>query len=98
MNPFSVIAGLVDKLVDRVLPDRTKQTEAQSRINEAEVSGAPVSRLRLWRSFLGWVLALVFAWEMVFRTVVATYWPETPLPPTMMKEASALLFAMLGIL
>lgn len=98
MNPFSAIADIVNKLVDRILPDRTKQVEAQSRINEAEVAGAPESRLRLWRSFLGWVLALVFVWEIVGRTILVTYWPDVAVPPSMMKEVSALLFAMLGIL
>ena len=98
MNPFGAIADLVNKLVDRILPDRTKQVEAQSRINEAEVSGAPVSRLRLWRSFLGWVLSLVFVWEVVGRTLVVTYFPDVPVPPSMMKEISTLLLAMLGIL
>ena len=98
MNPFSAIADLVNKLVDRLLPDRTKQSEAQSRINEAEVSGAPASKLRLWRSFLGWALTLVFVWEVIGRPVISTYWPNAPLPPSMMKEIFTLLMAMLGIL
>ena len=55
--------------VGRILPDRDRQNEAQSRINEAEVSGAPSSRLRLWRSFLGWILTLLFAWEVAGRLI-----------------------------
>ena len=33
---------------------------AQIRLNERETENAPSSVLRLWRSFLGWVLALLF--------------------------------------
>lgn len=98
MNPFTAVTDLVNTLLDRFLPDRSEQARAQSRINETEVSGAPASKLRLWRSFLGWVLSLVFVWEVVGRTVILTYWPETPVPPSMLKEVSTLLLAMLGIL
>ena len=54
------LLGGLTGLADRIVPDRNRQNEAQSRINEAEVSGAPASRMRLWRSFLGWVLALLY--------------------------------------
>lgn len=70
---------------------------AQSRINEAEVSGAPPSRLRLWRSFLGWALTLAFLWEVMVRPVILTYWPDTPLPPSVLKEITSLLLGMLGL-
>lgn len=98
MNVFTVLTDFAGKVFDRVMPDRAKQAEAQSRVNEAEVAGAPSSKLRLWRSFLGWVLALVFAWEVAGRVIVLTYWPDAPLPPSMLREVSALLLAMLGVL
>ena len=56
----TLIGGLTGA-VGKMLPDRNQQNEAQSRINEAEVNGAPASPLRLWRSFLGWMLTLSFA-------------------------------------
>ena len=71
--------------VGRVLPDRDRQNEAQSRINEAEVSGAPSSRLRLWRSFLGWILTLLFP-----------DWGRS-LPPSALDQIMALLLGMLGL-
>lgn len=92
-SAIPILGGLLDK----VLPDRAKANEAQSRINEAEVSGAPASRLRLWRGFLGWVLALVFAWEVVGRGIVATYWPDITLPPSVLKEITTVLMGMLGL-
>ncbi|MCD7984145.1 MAG: hypothetical protein LUG19_07830 [Desulfovibrio sp.] len=88
--------GLGENALDKVFPDRAASREAQARINEAEVSGAPASRLRLWRSFLGWVLSLGFAWELV-RPVVLHYWPGADLPPSMAKEITTLLLGMLGL-
>lgn len=97
MNPFAMVAGLIGKVFDRLLPDRSKVNEAQSRINEAEVAGAGPSILRHWRGFLGWVLALVFAWEVVGRPIMVTYWPGTKLPPSALKEILTLLLGMLGL-
>ena len=97
MNPFTLVAGLIGKAFDRLLPDKSKINEAQSRINEAEVAGSGQSLLRNWRGFLGWVLALVFAWEAVGRVIISTYWPELKLPPSMLKEILTLLLGMLGL-
>ena len=99
-NPISAVAGLLGKVFDRILPDRSKINEAQSRINEAEVSGAPPSRMRLWRSFLGWVLALLFCWEVVGRMVIVPLffasWGKS-LPPSALDQIMALLLGMLGL-
>lgn len=97
LSSIPIIGGIVESVAARVAPDKDKVLEAQSRINEAEVAGAPPSRLRLWRGFLGWVLALVLAWEVVGRPVVMTYWPDTVLPPSMIGEIKHLLLAMLGL-
>ncbi len=92
--------GGLSGLADRILPDHNRQNEAQSRINEAEVSGAPASRMRLWRSFLGWVLALLFCWEVVGRLVIVplffAQWAKN-LPPSALDQVMALLLGMLGL-
>ena len=88
---------ILGTILDKVIPDRAKVNESQSKINEAEISGAPASRLRLWRSFLGWVLALAFSWEVIGRSVITTYWPGVKLPPSVLKEISTLLMGMLGL-
>ena len=100
---WSLIAKLlggVGSIVGRSLPDRNRQNEAQSRINEAEVSGAPASRMRLWRSFLGWILALLFCWEVVGRMVIVplffAQWGQN-LPPSALDQIMALLLGMLGL-
>lgn len=56
----AILGGLLGKLFDKALPDRSKNIEVQSRMNEAELQGAPSSMLRFWRSFLGWILAINF--------------------------------------
>lgn len=94
---FGFLGDIFGKVLDKVSPDRAATREAQSRINEAEVTGAPASRLRLWRSFLGWVLTLLFVWEVAGRTVIMTYWPDIKLPPSVLKEISTVLLGMLGL-
>lgn len=91
-----ILAGL-GKLLGRVLPDRPDMNRTQARLNEAEIQGAPGSRLRLWRSFLGWVLTLVFAFEVVGRGIITTYWPHVLLPPSALEAVAAILLGMLGL-
>ena len=74
-----------------------KSQERQARINEAELNGAPPSSLRLWRSFLGWALSVAFVWEVMIRPAVVFFFPETELPPSMLKEISSILLGMLGL-
>lgn len=97
MSILSSILGIGGKVMDKVWPDKSASRDAQAKINEQEVSGAPSSLLRLWRGFLGWVLTLTFAWEVVARPVILTYWPDATLPPSMLKEISSLLLGMLGL-
>lgn len=91
-----VLGSLLDKLAG-LIPDRSKVAENQARINEQEVGGAPASRLRLWRSFLGWCLTLCFVWEVMMRPIIVTYWPGVTLPPSVLSEVSRLLLGMLGL-
>lgn len=100
---WSVLAGLaagLGKGLRGLLGDDAKHAEAQSRLNEREVEGAPASRLRLWRSFLGWVLSLLFVWEVAGRLVLvpllAPQWGER-LPPSTLDQIMSLLLGMLGL-
>lgn len=91
------VFGIGEKAMEKIFPDRAKSREAQAQINESEISGAPASRLRLWRSFLGWALSLAFVWEVIARPVILTYWPQIVLPPSAIREISSLLLGMLGL-
>lgn len=96
-GPFGFLGKIFTTVADRIAPEKSKVVEGQNRANEAEISGAPVSLLRLWRGFLGWVLALVFAWEVVGRGIMLTYWPDTKLPPSALQDIMTLLLGMLGL-
>ena len=93
--PF--LGQLAEKIVEKVSPDKSASRAQQVALDRAELEGAPPSRLRLWRSFLGWVLALCFVWEAVLRPVLATYWPGLTLPPSTLEAVQALLLGMLGL-
>ena len=96
-SAIPVLGSLLDTLSDRLLPDRSKTSQQQAELNGQEVSGAPASRLRLWRSVLGWCLSLCFVWEVMVRPVIVTYWPDATLPPSVLGEVSRLLLGMLGL-
>lgn len=95
----SLASGL-GKGLGGLLGRDAKRAEVQSRLNEREVEGAPASRLRLWRSFLGWVLALLFVWEVAGRLVLvpllAPQW-AAQLPPSTLDQIMSLLLGMLGL-
>ena len=93
---MSWLTDLIGKGVDKIWPDKSKAREQQTELNAEELKGAPSSRLRLWRSFLGWSLALCFVWEVMIRPVLVTYWPNLTLPPSMLEEVCKLLLFMLG--
>jgi len=97
MGLIDGITSIAGKVIDRVSPDRGESRKQQTEINRAELEGAPASRLRLWRSFLGWSLSLCLIWEVMVRPVIVTYWPEATLPPSMLGEIKGLIFGMLGL-
>lgn len=96
MSVFSGITDLIGKGMDKIWPDKSKAREQQTALNTEELKGAPPSRLRLWRSFLGWTLALLFVWETIARPIIVTYWPNATLPPSVLEEVIKLLLFMLG--
>ena len=97
LSSIPVLGGVLEKGMDKLWPDKAESRKQQAELNRAELEGAPASRMRLWRSFLGWVLSLLFVWEVVVRTVISTYWPGVKLPPSVLKEITSLLLGMLGL-
>ena len=97
---WGFLASLGATIIGKVLPDRSKTNEAQARINEAEVAGAPQSFLRLWRSFLGWILSILLVWEIAGRLIIIPMffptWGKT-LPPSTLDQIMTLLMSMLGL-
>lgn len=87
--------GMGGKALDRLLPDRAKLQEKQLEIN-AETERASNGRLTP-RKLLMYLLAVCFAWEVMLRPVVATYWPGTLLPPSMLQEIMLAVSATFGL-
>ena len=87
------LLGGITGAVGKILPDRNRH-------NEAEVGGAPASLLRLWRSFLGWILSLLFCWEVAGRLIIIPLlfpgWSDH-LPPSALNQIMTLLLGMLGL-
>lgn len=90
-------SDLIGKGMDKIWPDKSKCREQQVELNAEELKGAPSSKLRLWRPFLGWTLSLLFVWEAVGRPIMVTYWPDVTLPPSTLEVVSKMLFLMLGV-
>ncbi len=97
---WKLLGKALHSLVRRTATARSSNSTAQQRLNEHEISGAPASRLRLWRAFLGWVLSLLFVWEVAGRLVLipllAPQW-EARLPPPALEQIMTLLAGMLGL-
>lgn len=96
MNWFSSLSEMLGKIIEKIWPDKSASREQQTTINQVELQGAPSSNLRLWRSFLGWVLAVLFVWETVGRSIIVTYWPDVLLPPSTLEVVVQMLLLMLG--
>jgi len=97
MNTLKTLASAAGRAVEKLFPDKAEARRQQVELNRAELAGAPSSRLRLWRSFLMWVLSLCFAWEVAARPVLLTYWPALRLPPSMLEEVQTLLLGAMGL-
>ena len=97
LTALSSRGGAAGKVLDRLCPDRAESRRQQAELSREELAGAPSSRLRLWRPFLGWVLALCFVWEAVVRPALLTYWPGARLPPSTLEAVQVLLAGMLGL-
>lgn len=95
------LGGTLLGKLGKLLPNKEKQNDAQAKLNEMELSDAPRSHLRLWRSLLGTVLVLLFVWEVVVvRMVVPVYFPDKAdslLQISQLDQVMVLLLGMLGI-
>ena len=98
LSAIPVVGGLIDKALDRLLPDKKKVSEGQIELNKLELQEAPRSYLRLWRPFLFWVISLCILYVIVVQPVLLFYFPETPLPdlPVNFSELMRLLLEGLG--
>lgn len=98
ISALPVVGGLIDKALDRLLPDKKRISEGQIELNKLELQDAPRSYLRLWRSFLFWALTLCAVYLIIVQPVLHFYFPDVPLPelPVDFSELLRLLLVGLG--
>lgn len=97
---WTMLSALATKTLNRLMPDKKQQNAAQLALNAKELENAPVSRLRLWRAFLGWVLTWLFIWEVAGRLVIIPLFfvdLSQHLPPSALDQILTLLMGMLGL-
>lgn len=95
MGWLAAMLGLGGRALEKILPDRARLQQQQMEIN-AETERASGGRMTP-RKLLMYVLAVAAGWELLLRPVVATYWPDVPLPPGMGKELWLAVSAMFGM-
>jgi hypothetical protein len=91
------LVGPVLDIFKKKTKDVDKTLEAQSEMRKLELQDAPRSYLRLWVSFLGWVLSVSVAYAILIKPVIVFYFPRFPLPELPMDVVVRLLFGMLGL-
>lgn len=98
ISALPVVGGLIDKALDRLLPDKKRISEGQIELNKLELQDAPRSYLRLWRPLLFWVISLCVLYLLLVQPVLHFYFPGVPLPnlPVDFSELLRLLLIGLG--
>lgn len=97
LNPLSFIGDIVNKISDKIAPDKGAVLEAQARINEQESASSGPGLLKMWRGLVGWILGLVLAWECIMRPLMVCYFPNVPIPESNLEAIYKLLMGMLGL-
>lgn len=95
MGWLASLFGLGGKVLDRILPDRAKFQEKNLDIN-AETERTSGGRMTP-RKLLMYVCVWLFVWEVAARPVIVTYWPELPLPPSMLREVMLSMSSLFGL-
>ena len=89
------LLGIGGKVLDKVLPDRGRFQEKNLEIN-AETERSSGGRMTP-RKLMMYLCCLLFAWEVAIRPIIVTYWPETPLPPSMLTEVMLAVSSLFGL-
>ena len=85
------------RLFGKMTVDKDKVLESQAELRRMELQDSPVSYLKLWMGFLGWVLSLYLAFALIVRPVIIFYFPDIPIPEMPLDDVFTLLMGMLGL-
>jgi len=109
MPKLNVVAGIIDKVVDKIddfTLDKAEKAELIQEINKAQIEVNKVEAgqsglLVRWRPFLGWVLSLAFAYHFVLQPflifILASFGKQVELPTFDMGTLTTVLMGMLGL-
>ena len=89
------LLGIGGRVLDKILPDRAKFQEKNLEIN-AETERASGGRMTP-RKLMMYVCVFLFTCEVAARPIIVTYWPETPLPPSMLKDVMLAVSSLFGL-
>ena len=109
MPKLNVVAGIIDKVADRIddfTLDKAEKAHLVQEINKAQlevnkVEAGQSGLLVRWRPFLGWVLSIAFAYHFVLQPflifILASFGKQVELPTFDMGTLSTVLMGMLGL-
>jgi len=109
MPKLNVVAGIIDKVADKIdefTLDKAEKAELIQEINKAQIEVNKVEAgqsglLVRWRPFLGWVLSLAFAYHFVLQPflifILASFGKQVELPTFDMGTLTTVLMGMLGL-
>ena len=109
MPKLNVVAGIIDKVADKIdefTLDKAEKAQLVAEINKAQlevnkVEAGQQGLLVRWRPFLGWVLSIAFAYHFVLQPflifILASFGKQVVLPTFDMGTLSTVLMGMLGL-
>ena len=109
MPKLNVVAGIIDKVADKIddfTLDKAEKAQLIQEINKAQIEVNKIEAgqsgiLSRWRSFLGWVITFAFGYHyllqpfMLFICVVLGVQVEAP--EFNMETMNTILFGLLGL-
>ena len=109
MSKLNVVAGIIDKVADKIddcTLDKAEKAQLIQEINKAQlevnkVEAGQTGLLVRWRPFLGWVLSIAFAYHFVLQPflifLLAMFGKQIQLPMFDMGTLTTVLMGMLGL-
>ena len=109
MPKLNVVAGIIDKVADKIddfTLDKAEKAQLIQEINKAQlevnkVEAGQQGLLVSWTPFLGWVLSIAFAYHFVLQPflifILASFGKQVELPTFDMGTLSTVLMGMLGL-
>ena len=109
MPKLNVVAGIIDKVADKIddfTLDKSEKAELIQEINKAQlevnkVEAGQSGLLSRWRSFLGWTISIAFGYQYIMQPfllfILSAFGIVVELPQFDMDTMTTILLGMLGL-